>query len=345
MSPPTSLAARPRAILHDLHPSPADVLAEVVEGLSRTPKRLPPKLFYDRAGSNLFEAITELPEYYPTRTEIGILRAHGDEMAKVLGPGQVLVELGSGSSLKIRILLDALKPAVYCPVDISRDHLLDSAQSLALAFPGLAVHAVCADYTAPFDLPVGSEWGLRSAFFPGSSIGNFEPAEAQTLLKRVGALVGDGGRLLIGVDVIKDSTVIERAYNDDRGVTARFNLNLLARLNRELKADFDLHAFAHRAFYNPEPHPQDPEGPGRIEMHLKSLKDQRVRIGDHIFGFRRGETIHTECSYKYPPNGLPRLARGAGFCLERTWTDTRRYFAVHCLRFEAAAFANPTDPL
>lgn len=325
MSPSAHRSAGPdgasRMTFHDLHPSPEDLEAEAIAGLSRPQKALPPKLFYDRQGSLLFDAITDLPDYYPTRTEIGILRARGAEMADALGRGQVLVELGSGSSVKIRTLLEALGPRLYCPVDISREHLLASAEALAQAFPGLAIQAVCADYSLSLDLPLHPAWGQRSAFFPGSSIGNFEPAEAVALLGRINALVGPGGRLLIGVDRLKDRARLELAYNDSQGVTARFNLNLLARLNREIKADFDLGAFAHRAFFNPLPNPEDPQRPGRIEMHLLSLKDQRVRIGRHIFPFRKGETIHTESSYKYAPGGFARLAAGAGFATHRTWTD------------------------
>jgi dimethylhistidine N-methyltransferase len=301
-------------VFHDLHPSPQDLLGEVVAGLSQPRKSLPPKLFYDRLGSRLFDAITGLPEYYPTRTEIGILRARGAEIAESLGRGQVLVELGSGSSVKIRTLLAALGPRVYCPVDISREHLLASALDLAEAFPWLSVHAVCADYSRAFELPLDPGLGRPAVFFPGSSIGNFEPVEAIALLERLADLVGPGGRLLIGVDPIKDRATLERAYNDAQGVTARFNLNLLARLNRELKADFDLAGFAHLAFYTAEPHPQDPAGPGRIEMHLKSLRHQRVQIGPHSFAFRRGETIHTESSYKFAPGGFARH-RPLGFAL------------------------------
>jgi dimethylhistidine N-methyltransferase len=224
-----------RVSLYDRHPAPADLRAEVLHGLTRPQKCLPPKFFYDRRGSLLFDAITTLPEYYPTRTEIGILRAHGAAMAGLLGKGQVLIELGSGSSLKIQTLLAALEPAMYVPLDISRDHLLASAEALAERFPWLAIRAVCADYSGPFDLPLGPDGTERAAFFPGSSIGNFEPAQASTLLGRIGAVLGPGGRLLIGVDLVKDVRVLEAAYNDGQGVTAAFNLNLLARINRELR--------------------------------------------------------------------------------------------------------------
>ena len=325
-----------RVSFHDQHPTPADLRDEVLAGLSAPQKRLSPKFFYDRRGSRLFDAITGLPEYYPTRTEIAILSEHGHEMAGLLGRGQVLVELGSGSSLKIRTLLSALAPAVYVPVDISREHLLESAQALAECFPGLTVKAVCADYSGPIELPLEGDRRERAAFFPGSSIGNFEPDAAAALLGRIGAMVGVGGRLLIGVDLVKDTALLEAAYNDARGVTADFNLNLLARINRELGSDFDRGAFAHRAFFNPDPDPDPdlaaPRGPGRIEMHLVSRRAQQVRVGDRVFGFREGESIHTESSYKYDLDGFRRLAERAGFLTERVWTDRGRLFSAHCLR-------------
>ncbi len=325
----------PRLRFHDCHPTPADLRVEVLAGLSAPNKRLSPKFFYDRRGSELFDAITGLPEYYPTRTEIGILEDHGQAMAALMGKGQVLVELGSGSSLKIRTLLDALEPSVYVPVDISRDHLLASAETLAGHFPDLSIIALCADYSGPIELPLRGDRRERAAFFPGSSIGNFEPAAAAALLGRIGAMLGAGGRLLIGVDLIKDRVRLEAAYNDASGVTAAFNLNLLARINRELWADFDLAAFAHRAFFNSCPDPGEPQGPGRIEMHLVSRRDQQVRVGDRVFDFRQGESIHTESSYKYDLPGFQRLALGAGFATEQVWTDRDGLFSVHCLRYLA----------
>lgn len=313
-----------RVRFHDCHPRPADVRAEVLAGLSAPRKRVPPKFFYDRRGSQLFDAITELPEYYPTRTEIRILERHGEEMAGLLGRSGVLVELGSGSSLKIRVLLAALRPAVYVPVDISREHLLESARRLAEAFPGLTVHATCADYSVPFDLPAAVPSRPRTAFFPGSSVGNFHPREAVRLLSRIAALLGPGGRLLIGVDLLKDPMVLHAAYNDAQGITADFNRNLLARINRELDGDFDLAAFRHAAFFN--------AARGRIEMHLVAAVAQTVRVAGQAFGFRAGESIHTECSYKYSVGGFQALARGAGFVAERVWTDPQGLFSVHCLR-------------
>jgi len=309
----------------DLHPTPADMRSEVVAGLSGARKRLPPKYFYDRRGSELFDAITELPEYYPTRTEIGILERYGHEMADLVGRNALLVELGSGSSYKIRVLLEALDPAVYVPVDISREHLLASAKSLAETFEALAIHAVCADYSAPFDLPPDAAGRVRVAFFPGSSIGNFDPDEARRFLARIGNLVGRAGKLLIGVDLIKDPAILDAAYNDAQGVTARFNRNLLRRINRELGADFDLDRFRHQAHYNSDEN--------RVEMHLVSLMNQQVRLGDARLHFEAGESIHTESSYKYSIEGFQRLAGEAGFAPERVWTDAEALFSVHCMRF------------
>ncbi|MFD2111247.1 L-histidine N(alpha)-methyltransferase [Thiorhodococcus fuscus] len=313
-----------RIRFHDYHPTPSDVRAEVLAGLSQTQKRLPPKLFYDRRGSQLFDAITELPEYYPTRTEIEILRAHGDEIADLLGRHRVLIELGSGSSLKIQTLLAALQPAVYVPVDISRDHLLDSARTLAERFPWLRIRAACADYSVPFELPLDPNGSDLTAFFPGSSIGNFDPDEARRFLLRVGEVLGSGGYLLIGVDLRKDPETLNAAYNDAQGVTADFNLNLLARINRELDADFDLNAFSHRAFFD--------AAYSRIEMHLVSLRDQEVKVAGHTFHFTQDETIHTESSYKYGLDDFHALARDAGFQPERVWTDPHQLFSVHALR-------------
>ncbi|MCU0834715.1 MAG: L-histidine N(alpha)-methyltransferase [Chromatiaceae bacterium] len=326
-----------RVRLHDLHPTPADLRDEVLRGLSQPQKSLPPKLFYDRRGSLLFDAITELPEYYPTRTEIAILREQGAAMAERLGRGRVLVELGSGSSVKIQTLLAVLEPAVYVPVDISKEHLLASARALAERFPRLLIHAVCADYSGPVELPLEPDWGPGIAFFPGSSIGNFDPPQARALLGRIAALVGSGGRLLIGVDLKKDQARLEAAYNDAQGVTAEFNRNLLVRLNRELGADFDLDAFAHRAFYDPAPDPGSAGGPGRIEMHLVSRIEQSVRVGGERFYFRAGETIHTESSYKYDRAGFGVLAASAGYETEAVWTDPEGLFSVHCLRVAASA--------
>jgi dimethylhistidine N-methyltransferase len=303
--------------------------AEVLAGLSQPQKRVPPKLFYDQRGSRLFDAITELPEYYPTRTEIGILERNGAEIADLLGRGATLVELGSGSSRKIQVLLEALRPALYVPVDISREHLLESANHLAVRFPALDIQAVCADYSSPIHLPLASAGAGCAAFFPGSSIGNFDPDHARRFLMRVGDLLGPGGRLLIGVDLIKDTRILNAAYNDAQGITADFNLNLLRRINRELGGDFRPETFRHRASYV--------TAESRIEMHLVSRAEQRVRVAGEDFSFREGESIHTENSYKYSVERFHALARRAGFAPERVWTDDGNLFSVHCLRFTRPA--------
>ncbi len=327
--PTSANAATAKIHFHDLHPTPADMRADVLQGLALPQKRLAPKYFYDAHGSHLFDAICELAEYYPTRTEIDILRRHGAAMAERLGRDALLVELGSGSSLKIRVLLEALRPAVYMPVDISKDHLLQSAESLASTFPPLQVHAVCTDYSVPFKLPVDDHGHPRAAFFPGSSVGNFDPADAERFLRRIGDLLGPDGRLLVGVDLVKDHRVLEAAYNDADGVTADFNLNLLTRINRELDADFDRTGFRHHAWFNPEL--------SRIEMHLISTREQQVSVAGQRFAFREGESIHTECSYKYSVEGFHGLARRAGFDPEQVWTDADAdsdqvpLFSVHCL--------------
>jgi dimethylhistidine N-methyltransferase len=311
---------------YDFHPALADFRSEVLTGLAATPKYLAPKFFYDKTGSELFDAITELPEYYPTRTEIGILEQHGDDMARLLGRECLLLELGSGSSKKIRVLLDALRPSIYMPMDISREHLIGSAETLAADYPGLQVHAACADYSSDFELPFGPRDLPRAAFFPGSSIGNFEPLQAEQLLRRVGEHLGHGGRMLIGVDLKKDPQRLQRAYDDAAGVTADFNLNLLRRINRELAGDFDLDQFHHHARYNQEL--------GRIEMHLISTVAQTVSVAGERFEFSPGESIHTESSYKYHIDEFQRLAARAGYVAEQVWTDDQQLFSIHGLRFD-----------
>lgn len=294
--------------------------ADVLAGLSRPRKQLPAKYFYDAAGSRLFDAITELPEYYPTRTELGILRRDAAAVAARCGPRCLLVELGAGSLTKVRLLLDRLdRPAGFVPVDVSGDHLRAAAAALADDYPDLEVLPVVADFTRPFappELPAAR----RVVFFPGSTIGNFDPPAADALLRRVARLVGPGGGLVLGIDLRKDVGVLERAYNDAAGVTAAFNRNLLERINRELGADFDPAAFRHRAFFNREC--------SRIEMHLVSTAEQRVRVGGAVFAFRPGESIHTENSYKYDVAGFAARAAGCGLRLAETWTDPRGYFAV-----------------
>jgi dimethylhistidine N-methyltransferase len=312
---------------HDYHPDAEDLLGEVLHGLACQPKRLPPKFFYDQRGSQLFDAITRLPEYYPTRTEIGILREQGEAIAAHLGHDSVLIELGSGSPLKIRVLLDSLRPAVYMPVDISGEHLRDSASHIARDYPQMQVEAVCADYSAGLQLPELPLDAERAAFFPGSSIGNFEPPAAVDLLRDVGEELGPGGALLIGVDLKKDRQQLDAAYNDSRQITAAFNLNLLTRINREANADFDTDRFDHRAFYN--------AAQGRIEMHLVSTCSQQVRVNEQHFAFVPGESIHTENSYKYSVEEFHALGAKAGYEAEQVWTDADELFSVHCLRVAA----------
>lgn len=309
---------------YDLHPPQIDMLREVLKGLRQKPPMISPKFFYDMRGSELFEAITETPEYYPFRTELSLLEEHGEEMAKLLGNDCLLIELGSGSSRKIRLLLDALKPVAYMPVDISRDFLLDAAQTLAHEYPELEVHATCADYSRGLKLPWSPDELPRAAFFPGSSIGNFEPAHAQRLLHHVALALGSGGHLLIGVDLQKEHAVLHRAYNDAEGITAAFNLNLLQRINRELDADFIVENFDHAADYNVKA--------GRVEMHLISNTAQQVRIGSEQLDFAVGDAIHTENSYKYTVEGFLRMAAEEGFERVKTWIDENGYFSVHCLK-------------
>ncbi len=322
------MSKNPTLHFYDFHPALADFKTEVQHGLSLPQKQLSPKFFYDLNGSQLFDRITELPEYYPTRTEIKILQAHGDAMIEWLGEECLLLELGSGSSQKIRVLLDALKPAAYMPLDISKQHLLDSAHALASDYPDIDVHAACADYSSDFKLPYCPQHLTRAAFFPGSSIGNFEPADAQALLMRVHRLLAPGGMLLIGVDLKKDPAVLHAAYNDAQQVTAAFNLNLLSRMNRELDADFELDHFSHYAFYNPHQ--------GRVEMHLYSHCQQQVNVAGQVFEFAQGDTLHTENAYKFTISEFQALAARAGFCSKQVWTDEQSLFSVHCLQASAA---------
>ncbi len=294
--------------------------ADVLGGLSRSRKRLPAKYFYDTAGSQLFDAITELPEYYPTRTELCILRTWAREMAQWCGPQCLLIELGAGSLSKVRLLLDQLdRPAGYVPIDVSGDHLRAAAAALSDDYPALDIAPVVADFTQPFALP-SVPAARRVVYFPGSTIGNFDPPEAAALLRRIARLVGPGGGLLLGIDLRKEITVLEQAYNDVAGVTAAFNRNLLVRINREFGADFDPAAFRHVAFYDAER--------ARIEMHLVSIAEQRVQVGDAVFEFRPGESIHTENSYKYDVAEFAGRAARCGLRLDATWTDARDYFAV-----------------
>jgi L-histidine N-alpha-methyltransferase len=315
--------ARPGPVAPPCPAAPAaDFLADALAGLRKPRKELPCKYFYDAAGSALFDAICETPEYYPTRAELAIMRAHAREMGERLGPGCQVIEFGSGSSVKTRWLLRHLpRPAAYAPVDISPEHLHRSAAALAARFPEIEVRPVAADFTRPFDVPEPTiELRRRVVYFPGSTIGNFAPREADALLRSIAAMCGPGGALLIGVDLKKDPAVLNAAYNDARGVTAEFNLNLLARMNRELGADFDLSAFRHRAFYN--------EADGRVEMHLVSMREQTVHLGGRPIRFAAGESIHTEISHKYDPDEFRQLASRTGFDHVALWTDPDRLFSV-----------------
>ncbi|MDE0779741.1 MAG: L-histidine N(alpha)-methyltransferase [Alphaproteobacteria bacterium] len=298
---------------------------DVLQGLRQSAKRLPSKYFYDERGSQLFDDICELPEYYPTRTEMALLRKISVDVAALVGEGATVIEFGSGSSTKIRILLDALDdPLAYVPVDISREHLLVSAKDLADSYPDLRVVPVCADYTQPFDVPEIAEEKVRAGFFPGSTIGNFTRSDAISFLRAAASDLGHNNGLLIGVDLRKDVDRLHAAYNDAAGVTAAFNLNLLERINRELGGDFDIDAFTHDARWVPDP--------GRIEMHLVSGKAQDVTLAGETFHFVAGESIHTEDSHKYDVAGFKALAGEAGWNSIECWTDPEELFSIHLLR-------------
>jgi dimethylhistidine N-methyltransferase len=309
--------------LQDDTPEPSDFYREVIAGLDQSPKRIPPKFFYDEAGSHLFESICEQPEYYPTRVETGMLARYADEIAELTGNGCCLIEPGSGSCSKVRLLLNALRPSRYIPMDISCAHLHEAAGRVAEDYPWLDVHAVCADISHSVELPCIPEQALRVVFYPGSSIGNYEPRDAVDFLARLAETAGPGGGLLIGVDLQKESGVLDSAYNDANGITADFNLNLLHRINRELDGDIDIDTFRHHAFYN--------ETEGRIEMHLVSECAQTLRIDGHSYEFAAGEGIHTENSYKYTTTGFRALAEQAGFTSEATWVDDDELFSLHYL--------------
>lgn len=309
---------------HDLHVTRSDFASDVLQGLSQRPASIPPKYFYDAKGSMLFDAITELPEYYLTRTEVAILSENAAEIAQHVGTGSLIVEPGGGSCAKVHILLEGLKPRAYVPMDISRDHLQLAAEELAIAFPWLEIHAACTDFTQEMCLPPSAPKGTHVAFFPGSSIGNFDPDGTVEFLQAIADLVEPGGYLLIGVDLKKDHKILQAAYDDYEGVTALFNLNLLSRINSELDADFDLFKWRHKAFYN--------EQEGCIEMHLVSLYEQTVTIGQDSFSFTKGETIHTENSYKYGTDEFITLAAKAGFQSDALWVDENNLFSVHLFR-------------
>ena len=310
---------------HDLAPNVTSFLGDVLEGLSHPQKRLSAKYFYDERGSELFEAICDLPEYYPTRTELAIMRQHARSMATRIGPDALLIEYGSGSSTKTPILIDAMQPAGYVPIDISRDQLMQSALALAQAHPELPVRAVCADYTRQLLLPNFDDIDQhhKLVYFPGSTIGNFDRNETDTFLRQIAQVVGANGGALIGVDLKKNLATLHAAYNDAASVTAAFNMNILTRINRELNGDFELNGFRHHAFYD--------ENLGRIEMHLLSLRAQAVTIAAKRFAFREGETIHTEISCKYGIEEFQTIARHAGLAASDVWTDPARLFSVHYL--------------
>lgn len=304
----------------DYKPAPNNMNQDVMEGLSREQKAIPPKYFYDERGSRLFDEICETPEYYPTRTEMRILSDNLKTICECLGHDTVLIEPGSGSSQKVRLLLDQLEPHTYMPLDISSDYLLEVSKDLVSEFPELNVAAACVDFTQRLDLLHIPRSRRRVVFFPGSSIGNFEPQQAGIFLRNMGHVVGADGGLLIGVDLRKENEILNAAYNDKQGITAQFNLNVLYRINRELGGNFKINQFQHQAFYN--------ETLGRIEMHLRSRCDQRVKISGEEFVFSPGETIHTENSYKYSIEGFSEIASTAGFTLRKAWTDDRNRFAV-----------------
>lgn len=308
--------------LLDFTPGRESFLRDVLTGLTQTPRHLPCKYFYDDRGSRLFEEISGLREYYPTRTELAIMRRHAREIANQIGPGSMLVDLGSGSGVKTRLLLDHLPDAVaYVPVDISREHLVWASERLSLAYPTLEVLPVCADFVGEFRLPSPVTRPTHTAvYFPGSTIGNFHPEAARNLLTRIARMAGCGGQLLIGIDLKKDPAVLESAYNDSRGVTAEFNLNLLHRINDELGGQFDLSGFEHRAVYNRDA--------GRIELYLVSRRPQEVAIGSRSFRFDAEESICTEYSYKYTVEGFAAMAAETGLDLQQSWTDEGNRFAV-----------------
>ena len=320
---PTAEIPRGVVRFYNFLPGGNPFLDDVLHGLAQPQKSIPPKYFYDAQGSRLFEAICEQPEYYPTRTEMAILREHLAEMAQFIGPDVELIEFGSGAGIKTRILVERLRPLLYVPVDIDEDTLKSASKQLARLFPWLNITGMCADYARALELPefVGLPIGRKAVFFPGSTIGNFTPEEALGFLQQTRRLAGTGGALLIGVDLKKDKPTLDAAYDDAKGVTAEFNLNLLARINRELGGDFQTRRFGHRAFYD--------EAKGRVEMHLESLYSQFAHVAGLRFDFAPGETIHTEVSCKYTVSEFQALARRAGFVLESVWTDPAQMFSVH----------------
>jgi dimethylhistidine N-methyltransferase len=324
----TTLNIQTSVQLYDLHPPLDDFRAEVLKGLSQPQKAISPKFLYDKRGAELFDAICTLDEYYLTRTEMEILQTHAEEMAALIRGA--LIEFGSGSSQKIRILLNAMTNLpTYIALDISKQHLWESCHNLVNDYPGLTAIAICTDYTQPLELPTISllQHQHKVAFFPGSSIGNLEPEEAVQFLKNAAHLLGNQGGLLIGVDLPKNPTILEPAYDDAQRISANFALNLLVRINRELGADFDLNHFGYRAFYN--------SNKNRIEMYIESYKDQIVQIDDCTISFNQGELMRTEYSYKYGIPQFQELAALAGFRAQQVWTDPNQLFSVHYLQVDS----------
>jgi dimethylhistidine N-methyltransferase len=309
------------AVLY-FEPEPEDFLGEVLQGLKKTPKELPTKFLYDERGSALYERICTLDEYYLPRTEVEIMERNIKEIVHLLGDTVSLIEYGCGSCTKTRILLDHMPElTAYVPIDISKKQLISVSRELSLDYPGLEILPVCADFTGDFELPVPQKNnGRKVAYFPGSSIGNFEPESARKLLTHIAATCETGGALLIGIDLAKDPEVLHYAYNDPQGITAAFNLNLLERINHELGGDFHLEQFEHRAFYNPDQ--------GRVEMHLISLRDQTVHLNNTKISLERSESIWTESSYKYDLSDFAEMANEAGFQVKRVWCDEQQWFSV-----------------
>ncbi len=311
-------------IIIDFEPKTGNIIKEVLAGLSQSQKTIDPKFLYDKKGSEIFEEICKLPEYYPTRAEGLILKKYSRDMARIIGPHALIIEPGCGNGQKVRSLLKSLKQVNgYVPIEISREILLRMCSELHIEFPELNVLPVCADFTQNIDLPlsVDAQPGKKVVFFPGSTIGNFHPTDAVSFLKRLGKLTGAGGGLLIGVDLKKEKEIFDLAYDDPAGITAAFNLNLLERLNREVDATFDLENFNHQAFYNEEL--------GRVEMHLRSKVPQLVKVNQTMFRFKEGETIHTECSYKYTVEEFCELCSKAKFQIKKFWMDPEKLFCVY----------------
>ncbi|MES9991963.1 MAG: L-histidine N(alpha)-methyltransferase [Candidatus Thiodiazotropha sp.] len=308
---------------HDHKPRALSLYDAVVTGLSRADKSIPPKFFYDQRGSELFDKICEQPEYYLPTVECRMLAELAEEIARLSGKGRILIEPGAGSASKVRLLLDALRPSAFVPMDISFDYLKSSARDLAIEYPWLPIHAACVDFTHSLPVPKEVPEGPRLLFFPGSSLGNFTPEDAADFLRLAHRTLGDQGMMLIGVDTKKNAGVLHAAYNDAAGLTADFNLNLLQRMQQELNADIDPDVFKHLAFYNSDE--------GRIEMHLVSTREQTLRLNGHHFEFKEGETLHTENSYKYSPPEFIGLARENGFAEVKHWVDEDGLFAVYLL--------------